>query len=126
MPKIQPQHNPTNNYSISYELDNEVMTWTITLRCKKQNCDNEVIKIDKIEDRLDTNIAVNDKRLRESEKQSALQEQSLLALCNKVEDLDGDVGDLHADIDRSNLVSKIIGGIAGGLAVVAAAIGISK
>ena len=64
--------------------------------------------------------------MHEAEKQSALQEQSLLALCTKVEDLDSDVKDLHADIDRSNLVSKIIGGIAGGLAVVAAAIGISK
>lgn len=52
MPKYQqPQHNPTNNYSISYQLDNEILTWTITLRCKKQNCDNEVIKIDKIDDK---------------------------------------------------------------------------
>ena len=81
---------------------------------------------DKILGRLEANTEASMDRLREAEKQSALQEQSLLALCKKVEDLDGDVGDLHADIDRSNLVSKIIGGIAGGLAVVAAAIGISK
>ena len=51
MPKIQPQNNPTNNYSISYQLDDDILTWTITLRCKKINCDNEVIKIDKIEDK---------------------------------------------------------------------------
>jgi chromosome segregation ATPase len=65
-------------------------------------------------------------RLHEAEKQSALQEQSLQTLCKKVESLDEDVKDLDSDIERSNLVSKVIGGIAGGLAVVAAAIGISK
>ena len=81
---------------------------------------------DKILARLESNTEASKDRLHEAEKQSALQEQSLLALCKKVENLDGDVNDLHADIDRSNLVSKIIGGIAGGLAVVAAAIGISK
>jgi hypothetical protein len=64
--------------------------------------------------------------LREAEKQSALQAQSLETIVTKVEALDGDVKELHTDIERSNLVSKIIGGIAGGLAVVAAAIGISK
>ena len=81
---------------------------------------------DKILARLEANTEASKNRLHEAEKQSALQEQSLLALCKKIEGLDGDVNDLHGDIDRSNLVSKIIGGIAGGLAVVAAAIGISK
>ena len=80
------------------------------------------VKVGKIE----VNTEASKDRLHEAEKQSALQEQSLLALCKKVEDLDSDVKELDADIERSNLVSKIIGGIAGGLAVVAAAIGISK
>jgi len=74
--------------------------------------------------KIEANTEASKDRLHEAEKQSALQEQSLLALCIKVENLDGDVKELHADIERSNLVSKIIGGIAGGLAVVAAAIGI--
>ena len=73
------------------------------------------VKVDKI----DTNTEASKDRLREAEKQSALQEQSLLALCKKVEVHDD-------DIRRINLVSKIIGGIAGGLAVIAAAIGINK
>ena len=75
--------------------------------------------IDKIDDKLDKNIDVNNDRLREAEKQSALQEQSLQTICKKVEALDDDV-------KKISLVSKVIGGIAGGLAVVAAAIGISK
>ena len=73
------------------------------------------VKVDKI----DINTEASKDRLREAEKQSALQEQSLLALCKKVEVVEGDV-------KRISLVSKIIGGIAGGLAVVAAAIGIGK
>jgi methyl-accepting chemotaxis protein len=73
------------------------------------------VKVDKI----DANTEASKDRLHEAEKQSALQAQSLQVICKKVEDLDGDV-------KRINLVSKIIGGIAGGLAVVAAAIGISK
>jgi chromosome segregation ATPase len=80
------------------------------------------VKVDKIT----VNTEASKDRLHEAEKQSALQEQSLLALCEKVESLDEDVKDLDSDIERSNLVSKIIGGIAGGLAVVAAAIGISR
>ncbi len=76
-------------------------------------------KIGSLNGKLETNIAVHNDRLREAEKQSALQEQSLGVVCAKVEALD-------ADVKRINLVSKIIGGIAGGLAVVAAAIGISK
>jgi hypothetical protein len=83
-------------------------------------------KIGSLDGKLETNIAVHNDRLREAEKQSALQEQSMKAVCKKIEDLDGDVKDLDSDIKRSNLVSKIIGGIAGGLAVLAAAIGISK
>ena len=81
---------------------------------------------DKILARLEANTEASKDRLHEAEKQSALQEQSLLVLCNKVEALDSDVKELHSDIERSNLVSKIIGGIAGGLAVVAAAIGLNK
>ena len=73
------------------------------------------VKVDKIE----KNTEASKDRLHEAEKQSALQEQSMLALCKKVEVLDDDVR-------RINLVSKIIGGIAGGLAVIAAAIGINK
>ena len=73
------------------------------------------VKVDKIE----KNTEASKDRLHEAEKQSALQEQSLQALCKKVEVLDDDVR-------RINLVSKIIGGIAGGLAVIAAAIGINK
>ena len=80
------------------------------------------VKVDKIT----VNTEASKDRLHEAEKQSALQEQSLLTLCKKVESLDEDVKDLDSDIERSNLVSKIIGGIAGGLAVVAAAIGISR
>ena len=73
------------------------------------------VKVDKIED----NTENSKDRLREAEKQSALQAQAMETVCKKVEGLDGDV-------KRINLVSKIIGSIAGGLAVVAAAIGISK
>ena len=69
--------------------------------------------------KIDSNTEASKDRLHEAEKQSALQEQSLQALCKRVEVHDD-------DIRRINLVSKIIGGIAGGLAVVAAAIGISK
>ncbi len=76
-------------------------------------------KIATIGIKLDKNIEVNNDRLREGEKQSALQEQSLKTITNKVESLD-------SDVKRINLVSKIIGGIAGGLAVIAAAIGINK
>ncbi len=83
-------------------------------------------KIGSLDGKLETNITVNNDRLREAEKQSALQEQSLKIVCEKIEGLDSDVKDLDSDITRSNLVSKVIGGIAGGLAVVAAAIGISK
>ena len=73
------------------------------------------VKVDKI----DANTEASKDRLHEAEKQSALQEQSLQTLCKKVESLDDDV-------KKISLVSKIIGGVAGGLAVVAAAIGISK
>ena len=76
-------------------------------------------KIGSLDGKLETNIAVHNDRLRESEKQSALQEQSLRIICKKVESLD-------EDVKKISLVSKIIGGIAGGLAVIAAAIGISK
>lgn len=76
-------------------------------------------KIATIGIKLDKNIEVNNDRLREGEKQSALHAQSLVTITEKVESLDNDV-------KRINLVSKIIGGIAGGLAVIAAAIGISK
>ena len=68
---------------------------------------------------IEVNTEASKDRLREAEKQSALQEQSLLALCKKVEVVEDDV-------KKISLVSKVIGGIAGGLAVVAAAIGISK
>ncbi len=76
-------------------------------------------KIGSLDGKLETNIAVHNDRLREAEKQSALQEQSMQTICEKVESLDDDV-------KKISLVSKVIGGIAGGLAVVAAAIGISK
>jgi len=73
------------------------------------------LKVDKIE----TNTETSKDRLREAEKQSALQAQSLMAICKKVEALD-------SDVKKISLVSKIMGGIAGGLAVIAAAIGISR
>ena len=76
-------------------------------------------KIGNLNGRLETNIVVHSNRLREAEKQSALQEQTLMAVCKRVEVLD-------EDVKKINLMSKIIGGIAGGLAVIAAAIGISK
>jgi len=63
--------------------------------------------------------AKTDERLRNVEKQTALLEQSNEAICKKVERQD-------EEIKKINLVSKIIGGIAGGLAVVAAALGISR
>ena len=72
-------------------------------------------KVTKIEE----NTEASKGRLYEAEMQSALQAQTLVVMCKKIENLDGDV-------KRINLVSKIIGSIAGGLAVVAAAIGISK
>ena len=76
-------------------------------------------KISDIDIKLDSNIAVNNDRLREGEKQSALHAQSLMTICKKVEALD-------SDVKKISLVSKIMGGIAGGLAVIAAAIGISR
>ena len=69
--------------------------------------------------KIDENTEASKDRLQEAEKQSALQAQTLVVVCKKVESLDDDV-------KKISLVSKIIGGIAGGLAVVAAAIGISK
>ena len=83
-------------------------------------------KIGSLDGKLETNIAIHNDRLREAEKQSALQEQSLRIICEKVESLDEDVKDLDSDIEKINLISKIMGGIATGLAVIAAAIGISK
>ena len=76
-------------------------------------------KIGNLNGRLETSVAVHNNRLREAEKQSALQEQSLMTICKKVEALD-------SDVKKISLVSKIMGGIAGGLAVIAAAIGISR
>ena len=73
------------------------------------------VKVGKIE----ANTEASKNRLHEAEKQSALQEQSLVAVCKKVEALD-------SDVKKINLMSKIMGGIAGGLAVIAAAIGISR
>ena len=73
------------------------------------------VKVEKIED----NTENSKDRLREAEKQSALQAQAMETVCRKVEGLD-------SDVKRINLVSKIIGGIAGGLAVVAAAIGLGN
>jgi len=78
---------------------------------------------DKILDRLEANQEKNYEqtqlRLRECEKQTALHEQGMKTICAKVESLD-------EDVKRVNLVSKIIGGITGGLAVLAAAIGLGK
>ena len=68
---------------------------------------------------VEANTEASKDRLREAEKQSALQAQSLMAICKKVESLD-------SDVKKINLMSKIMGGIAGGLAVIAAAIGISR
>ena len=51
-------------------------------------------------DNIFINTEASKDRLHEAEKQSALQEQSLQALCKKVEGLDGDVDDLHAEIDH--------------------------
>ena len=76
-------------------------------------------KIDKLDGKVEENIKVNNDRLREGEKQSALQEQSLKTMSEKVESLD-------ADVKRISFVSKVMSGIADGLAVIAVAIGISK
>ena len=73
------------------------------------------IKVGKVE----ANTEASKDRLREAEKQSALQAQSLMTICKKVEALD-------SDVKKINLMSKIMGGIAGGLAVIAAAIGINR
>ena len=76
-------------------------------------------KIGSLNGKLETNIAVHNDRLREAEKQSALQEQSLGVVCDKVEALD-------ADVKRINLVSKILGGVTAFLTAALVAIGISK
>ena len=73
------------------------------------------VKVEKIT----INTEASKDRLHEAEKQSALQELSLQTLCKKVESLDDDV-------KKISLVSKVIGGISGGLAVLAAAIGITR
>ena len=83
-------------------------------------------KIGSLSGKVETNIAVHNDRLREAEKQSALQEQSLGAMCKKVESLGSDIKDLDADVERINLVSKIIGGITAFLTAALVAIGISK
>ena len=80
---------------------------------------HELETLNKTVEKVVENTEASKDRLHEAEKQSALQEQSLQALCKKVEVHDD-------DIRRINLVSKIIGGIAGGLAVVAAAIGLGN
>jgi len=76
-------------------------------------------KIDKLDGKVEENIKVNNDRLREGEKQSALQEQSLQTISEKVESLD-------SDVKRISFVSKVMSGVADGLAVIAVAIGISK
>ncbi len=76
-------------------------------------------KIDKLDGKVEENIKVNNDRLREGEKQSALQELSLKTISEKVESLD-------SDVKRISFVSKVMSGIADGLAVIAVAIGISK
>ena len=55
-------------------------------------------------DKIDANIEVSKDRLREAEKQSALQEQTLMAVCKKVEVVEDDV-------KKINLLSKWIGGL---------------
>ena len=91
----------------------------VTVAVLGNKIDNLTDNFEKSEDKWDKYIENSDKRLQESEKQTALHEQSLQTICTKIEKLDGEV-------KKINLVSKIIGGIAGGLAVIAAAIGISK
>ena len=76
-------------------------------------------KIDKLDGKVEENIKVNNDRLREGEKQSALQELSLKTISEKVESLD-------SDVKRISFVSKVMSGVADGLAVIAVAIGISK
>ena len=84
-----------------------------------QKIDTLSNNFEKSEKKWDRYIESSDKRLREGEIQTALTIQSQETICTKIEKLD-------AKVEHINLLSKIIGGIAGGLAVIAAAIGISK
>ena len=84
-----------------------------------QKIDTLSDNFEKSEKKWDKYIESSDNRLRQVELQTALQEQSAKTICKKIEDLDDDV-------KRINLLSKIIGGIASGLAVIAAAIGLSN
>ena len=72
-------------------------------------------KVGSLSGKLETNIGLHNDRLRESEKQSALQEQTLLAVCKKIEVIEDDV-------KKINLISKIIGGVTAFLAAVLAAL----
>jgi hypothetical protein len=84
-----------------------------------QKIDNLSDNFEKSEKKWDKYIETSNARLKQGEIQIALLEHSQKAICTKIENLDDEV-------ERINLLSKIIGGIAGGLAVIAAAIGISK
>jgi hypothetical protein len=84
-----------------------------------QKIDNLSDNFEKSEKKWDKYIETSNARLKQVEIQTALLEQSNKTVCTKIENLDNEV-------ERINLLSKIIGGIAGGLAVIAAAIGISK
>ncbi len=60
-------------------------------------------KIDKLDGKVEENIKVNNDRLREGEKQSALQEQSLITITGRVENVE-------KKQERNDLWTKIIGG----------------
>lgn len=80
---------------------------------------HELAQLNVSVDEIKENTENSKLRLNQAELQSALQAQTMETICKKVESLDDDV-------KKISLVSKVIGGIAGGLAVIAAAIGISK
>ena len=81
---------------------------------------------EKSEKKWDKYIENSNARLRQVETQTALTVQSQETICKKIENLDDEVDGLGEDVKKINLLSKIIGGIAGGLAVIAAAIGLSN
>ena len=72
-------------------------------------------KVGSLSGKLETNIGLHNDRLREAEKQSALQEQTLMAVCKKVEVVEDDV-------KKINLISKIIAGVTAFLAAALAAL----
>lgn len=91
----------------------------VTVAVLGNKIDNLTTQVEGFTSGVAANTKASNERLRFLETEQAVQRTEIDSAVEKVEKLDKKVTNI-------NLVSKIIGGIASGLAVLAAAIGISK